>query len=181
MIYQLVVVLAVVAAVSAKHFSSDADHQKLQWKVFKKEHKRTYETPEEDAKRFGHFLDHLRMADERNEQQIKAGGSAVHGITQFSDLSQEEFAQRYLNVDMTQKIPAADRGFVASNFDAPNGAVGLVDWTGIYTTAVKNLVRICEIEKEFFVLVRLVVIFLFIFPGLLRGKLGLRGRGAGGV
>jgi hypothetical protein len=31
------------------------------------------------------------MADRRNELQLKYGGSAVHGITQFSDLRQAEF------------------------------------------------------------------------------------------
>ena len=36
------------------------------------------------------------MIDERNVAEKKAGGSAIHGITKFSDLSQEEFAGRYL-------------------------------------------------------------------------------------
>lgn len=137
MIYQLVIALATLATVSAKHFSSDVNHQKLQWKVFKREHGRSYATPEEEATRFGHFLNHLKLADERNEREIKAGGTAVHGITQFSDLSQEEFAQRYLNFDVSKKTPAE---FIVSNLNAPT-AVGLVDWTGIYTTPVKQMVR----------------------------------------
>jgi hypothetical protein len=137
MIYSLVVALAVAATVSAKLYVSDHVQQKLLWESFKVEHHRKYETMEEESQRFGFFLENLKMADLRNEQERRRGGTAVFGVTQFSDLSQAEFESRYL----TSQIPS---NYEKSEGEMPDvklrGDVGLVDWTGVYTTPVKNQV-----------------------------------------
>ena len=100
------------------------------WESFKRDYNKQYATMEEEFTRFSNFVVNLKVADERNMQD-----TAVHGITKFSDLSQEEFASRYLksNVAMrTGNIP------VTEITEAPNASLGLVDWEGKLTTPVKD-------------------------------------------
>ena len=88
---------------------------------------------EEEVERFGHFLNNLRLADERNKKEKESNGTATHGITRFSDMSQEEFVQKFL----ASKIEPSG----ARVMDVPkNENVGSSsqDWTGVYTTPVKN-------------------------------------------
>lgn len=144
------------------------------WETFKVEHHRIYETMEEETMRFNNFLENLKVADLRNEMERKNGGTATHGITKFSDLSQSEFAAKYLRADLSMKSPVAQRENVVSNLKPPSATAGLVDWTGIYTTPVKNQVRRNLIlfpflpEKD-----NLPFLCLFCFSGLLRRLLGL--------
>ena len=88
----------------------------------------------EEKVRFGNFLSNLKEADKRQATDRANGGSSTHGITRFSDLSREEF-RAFLG---SQK-PA---GHVSKAFKASKpikkSATGLVDWTGTYTTPVKN-------------------------------------------
>jgi len=124
--------LAAVATASATLFSDDTTFQKYMWENFKKEHGRNYETMEEENARFSNFLQNLKVADQRNVEERKAGGSAVHGVTQFFDLTQVEFKARYTNADVSKKVTVAkDTKLYAS-------ASTTQDWTGIYTTPVKN-------------------------------------------
>ena len=61
------------------------------WSEFKRDHKKEY-TLEEDAKRYQIFKDNLKKIDEMN----KMGGSAKFGITQFADLSTDEFKGMFI-------------------------------------------------------------------------------------
>jgi len=62
-----------------------------------KEHKKEYGSIEEFRTRFSAFQEILSTADERNAMNIKAGGEDnVHGLTQFADLSNQEFKDTYL-------------------------------------------------------------------------------------
>eukprot|EP01035_Chromulina_nebulosa_P018338 gene18338-24029_t len=133
MIYQTVVLLAILASASAKLFPEKHSHQKYLWESFKRDFGKTYETMEEEVQRFNHFLENLKIADLRNEAEIRAGGSAVHGITKFSDLSQSEFESRYLKADPTQKSKDAQ---VVTITTPPTAS--LVDWAGVLTTPVKD-------------------------------------------
>ena len=142
MIYQTVVALAVLASASAVLYTSDPTHQKHMWETFKNEYNRKYTTMEEEAQRFGFFLENLKNADIRNENERKAGGTALHGITKFSDVSQAEFAARYLTADPSMKTPISQRENLMTNLKPPSATAGLVDWTGKYTTPVKNQVII---------------------------------------
>lgn len=137
MIYQTVLVAAIVASASAGIFPTDPKHQKNLWEAFKRDHFKNYDTMEEESRRFGHFLENLKQADRRNELERRAGGSAVHGITRFSDLSQAEFESRFLTADVSQANSARKVEGVQRTVDT---AAGLVDWTGVYTTPVKNQV-----------------------------------------
>jgi|EP01033_Poteriospumella_lacustris_P011287 C1A family cysteine protease len=135
MIYQTVVALAVLAAANAKLFPEDPVQQKYMWESFKREFRQEFSTMEEESHRFGHFLENLRMADNRNEAERKSGGSAVHGITKFSHLSQAEFESQLLTSDI--RMRSTDRK-VDSSVRTPDATMGLVDWSGVYTTPVKN-------------------------------------------
>lgn len=82
------------------------------------------------------FLENLKLADKRNLLE----SAPVHGITQFSDLTQEEFNQKYLTkFPNTPPEPASSSqpATVAAHMKT-EGTPVLVDWTDIYTTAVKN-------------------------------------------
>mmetsp|Transcript_19359 Transcript_19359/g.17577 ORF Transcript_19359/g.17577 Transcript_19359/m.17577 type:complete len:328 (+) Transcript_19359:53-1036(+) len=133
MIYQAVVFAAILSCATAKLFTEKPTHQKYLWESFKRDFGKSYETMEEESRRFNHFLENLKIADLRNEAEIRAGGSAVHGITKFSDLSQSEFESRYLKADPTQKSNGAQ---VVTITTPPTASV--VDWAGVLTTPVKD-------------------------------------------
>ena len=135
MIYQTVVALAVVAGASAKLFHEDHSHQKYMWEAFKSEHSRNYATMEEETQRFAIFLENLKVADMRNEAELKSNGDAVHGITRFSDLSQAEFESRFLTSDASLRSKDAVRVELETK---PDTSAGLKDWSGVYTTPVKD-------------------------------------------
>jgi C1A family cysteine protease len=133
MIYQTVVALAVLATASAKLFTEDHSHQKFMWESFKSEHGKSYSTMEEETQRFGFFLENLKAADLRNAAEAKMQGTAVHGITKFSDLSQAEFESRFLTADVSMKTKRT-----APVEDVPLTSTINKDWSGILTTPVKD-------------------------------------------
>jgi C1A family cysteine protease len=77
----------------------------------------------------------LKLADERNAAEIAAGGSAVHGITKFSDWSTEEFTA-FLGA--SKPSGHASKAEKAQVVHSKQQSSAVVDWTGIYTTPVKN-------------------------------------------
>jgi len=135
MIYQAVIAALFIASASAGLFPEDPHQQKALWESFKREHGKNYETMEEETRRFGHFLENLKMADLRNAAELKNGGNAVHGVTHLLDLSQAEFESRFLTADISQKSTQRTYASIERPVDT---TMGLVDWTGKYTTAVKN-------------------------------------------
>lgn len=98
---------------------------------------------DEAEKRFKYFRSFLTRVDERNEREATAaaaynGGAAVHGITKFADYAPEEF-QRLLGYRRQVSAEALQRG--PRNYikrSVPSAEVTSVDWTGVYTTAVKD-------------------------------------------
>jgi len=135
MIYQLAVAMAIVASASAKLFTTDPVQQKALWDSFKADHARRYETLDEETHRFHVFLENLKLSDHRNDQEQKHGGSAVHGITRFSDMSQAEFESQYLTADASLKSAIKE----VAKIDRPvDTTASLVDWSGVYTTPVKD-------------------------------------------
>jgi len=73
----------------------------------------------------------LKVIDERNYAE---NGTAVHGINKFSDMSQDEFASRYLNA---KPNPNRERFAVKEITSEPKGT-SVVDWSGVLTTPVKD-------------------------------------------
>jgi C1A family cysteine protease len=106
------------------------------WESFKREHGHNFSTMEEETRRFGHFLENLKMADNRNDAERKAGGSAVHGVTKFSHLSQVEFESTVLTANKALRSKVNRK--VDTTVRKLDTTADVVDWTGIYTTPVKN-------------------------------------------
>jgi C1A family cysteine protease len=90
---------------------------------------------DEESHRFKAFISNLKEMDQRNKEELAAGGNAVHGITKFTDLTQAEFEARLLTSDPSMK--SADREYDATERVVDTTA-GLVDWSGKYTTPVKD-------------------------------------------
>jgi len=135
MIYSIVVAVALAASANAGSLlPNDPANLKALWEGFKSQFNKQYSTMDEETHRFSNFVEHLKMADNRNIQEKRAGGSAQHGITQFSDLSQAEFESQFLTADISQRT--ADR--TVAEISRPVEVSGLVDWSGKLTTAVKN-------------------------------------------
>jgi hypothetical protein len=152
MIYQLFVAVALVATVSGKIYTEDPVQQKFLWDGFKNEHLKNYDTLENETHRFHVFLENLKLADLRNEIETKRGGKASHGITKFSDMSQAEFEANFLTADPTM---AATTGKNIWTVEKPvDSSLGLINWAGVFTTPVKDQVRV-------FLLVLLIVIDVF--------------------
>ncbi|CAM8939645.1 unnamed protein product [Rhodiola kirilowii] len=66
---------------------------------------KVYATAEEHDYRLGVFKANLRLA----ERHQRIDPSAVHGVTQFSDLTPEEFKRSYLGLKRKLKLPADAR------------------------------------------------------------------------
>jgi C1A family cysteine protease len=129
MIYRTALLAATFVAVNGRFFTEDASAQKFMWEQFKQEYRKSYDANEE-PKRFKIFLENLKVVDERNAKD------KVHGITKFSDLSQEEFEAHYLGSRPSKKANDPLRTVV--DHVPYDGAQSSVSWVGIYTTPVKN-------------------------------------------
>jgi len=104
------------------------------WETFKATFGKKYANAIEENTRFKHFADNLRAVAHRNSEEVLNNGTAVHGVTQFSDLSQAEFEYGFLTAipeDGTPKVTQSDN-------QEPVAMMALVDWTGKYTTGVKD-------------------------------------------
>jgi C1A family cysteine protease len=136
MIYHTLALATIVATASAGLFPEDPVQQKAVWETFKQNHQKSYSTMEEESRRFGHFLENLKAADRRNALEIRNGGDAVHGVTPLSDMSQAEFEANFLTSDVSMRSVEGRQYAVVDT--AVDTTLGLVDWTGKYTTAVKD-------------------------------------------
>jgi C1A family cysteine protease len=126
--------LSSLAVAFATNYSSASDESLRQlFAEFKKRFNRVYRDGEE-SHRFLNFVDHVRLIDKRNAEERMAGGSAVHDIGPFADLSQEEFASRYLQARPNMKTSSAPVAEVPPYTGSSNSK----DWTGVLTTPVKN-------------------------------------------
>jgi len=63
------------------------------WKEFKKTYNKHYDTKADELYRFGVFMKNMEISKKLNEAP---GNKAEYGVTQFSDLSPEEFKAGYL-------------------------------------------------------------------------------------
>jgi cathepsin F len=76
------------------------------------EKKHAYGAPGEYAKRLRIFARNLKLAAERQEDDR---GSAVHGVTRFSDLTPEEFASEFLGMAITTEQIARRKAHPSAN------------------------------------------------------------------
>ncbi|KAF8410528.1 hypothetical protein HHK36_003059 [Tetracentron sinense] len=98
---------------------------------FKKRFGKHYANPEEHALRFGVFKSNLRRA----KRHQKLDPSAVHGITQFADLTPAEFRRSYLGLRPLRLPSDAHKAPILPTNDLPTD----FDWRDHgAVTAVKN-------------------------------------------
>jgi len=94
---------------------------------------RKYASEEEKRTKYNNFQNFLKLIDLRNDLEKDKPNGAVHGITKFSDLSVEEF-RKFLGY----KAPSTAVEINSASVKRYTGSATSVDWTGTYTTAVKD-------------------------------------------
>lgn len=136
MIYQTLLFAATVAASSASAVDeTPIENLKMMFEQFKTDFNKKYHDGEENH-RFGNFVQTVRTIRERNAADKASGGSAMHGINKFADLSADEFKARYLTYT---PLPLSERSNTTeAKIPKYNGVASLVDWAGVYTTPVKD-------------------------------------------
>ncbi len=95
---------------------------------FKVKFNKSYDTMDEESARYDNFRSFLKTVDERNNNDP----TAIHGITKFADLSEEEFRNHFLGY-----VPAPSNS-QRITVPAYAGSETVVNWANIYTTAVKD-------------------------------------------
>jgi len=120
-----------------KYSALSSKEQSDLFEEFKSTFKKEYDTKKEEKERFAYFLENLDEVDKRNEKEKKAGGSAVHGVTVFSDMSKKEFKEKFLSgyVAPSKDIKSSRKSKSVKKYD---GTATNVDWSGVYTTGVNN-------------------------------------------
>jgi len=116
-----------------------------QFELFKETYNRTYKSPQEEKLRYAIFVDNVLKSE---KMTAESKGMTKYGVTQFSDLTSEEFSHRYLipkGFISKDKIPKNKRfafNYTKTELEAgkqfmdyryPNGAAwGPNCLTGIY-------------------------------------------------
>jgi len=136
MIYNTLAFALGLISANALLYTQDTVTQDYMWNSFKQEYNKKY-SAEEEAHRFQIFLENMKIADKRNEAELSHGGSATHGITRFSDLTQEEFQTHYLASKINKNKNSTDLKTVIDHVEYEGGATSK-DWAGVLTTPVKD-------------------------------------------
>ena len=108
------------------------------WIHFKEKHHKVYASLAEERRRFKTFRENLKLIDERNRRET---GTAVHGVTKFADMSQDEFRSGYLHPSPPRSSPpphpsSSQRSPGIESKPLPRKASS--DWSGVYTTPIKD-------------------------------------------
>jgi hypothetical protein len=132
MIYATLIAAVTLTAVTASDFStSSPETLKQLFEQFKSTHGKSYSTMNEEQSRYEIFMQTLKVIDERNNAE-----PGVHGITQFADMTQQEFENTYLDRTIANKI--RQRNATLVEVPLYEGSTTAVDYTGTQTTAIKN-------------------------------------------
>jgi C1A family cysteine protease len=133
MLANLLVLLAVLALATATMYRESKEHQRYMFETFKLEFNKEYSSMEVENLRFMAFVENLKAIDMENESERAQGGDAVYGLTKYADMSQQEFLSVML-------LPEEPKPMDGNNtfYGYPKKDQGLVDWSGKYTTPVKN-------------------------------------------
>jgi len=125
--------LAVIVLFSASLCISAFTCTQKDFEAFKVEYKRSYETPQEDNKRFKIFCKNLLEAEKLNALHP----NTEFGVNKFSDLSKEEFSRRYLGCRTPKNLPKHDGAKDLAPMDLPN----YFDWRFNTSTPVVTPVK----------------------------------------
>ncbi len=98
---------------------------------FKIKYNKSYATIEEATLRYNYFNRFLELIDERNGNDTYA----VHGITKFADLSEEEFRKISLGYKPADDNNANAKIVYTNHYE---GDATYINWADVYTTPVKD-------------------------------------------
>jgi C1A family cysteine protease len=129
---KITIALLLAGSASASLYTKSEQHQQFMWKSFVEEHGKEYASAADERHRFNIFIENLKLIDARNKNEK---GTATHGITKFADLSPEEFKTGYLT--LRDYKPSNNTKLTGLKPLLP-GASASADWTGTYTTPVKD-------------------------------------------
>jgi len=107
---------------------------------FKSQYSKSYSTDDEESERFHNFKKFLKLIDARNDAEEGKDNTAVHGVTQFADLSEHEVKKYLLGYKKPsdksrRKLKLKSSKAKVEKYKGSNSAV---DWAGIYTTSVSD-------------------------------------------
>jgi len=94
-----------------------------EWEKWKNEYRPQYLTNEEHDKRFRIFSENKRKVLELNEKYAHVHNGPRFGLTQFADLTSEEFAARYL-----QQVPPQSHSILPSSMKGMDDYPKRKDW-----------------------------------------------------
>ena len=126
------------------------DQQQTLFTTFVQQYTKYYATDAETYnKRLQVFKENLLVIDERNAKEAAVNGTAVHGITRFTDLTATEYLSTYLMSESTESIQrrlekqASGQLAPRRQLSSSDGARGdptlvYVDWSTDYTSEMKN-------------------------------------------
>ncbi len=116
----------------------DEDHSRM-FDSFKRHYRRTYKGTHEEKSRLEQFKRNMALIDIRNAKELRAGGTAQHGITKFSDLSRDEIKKRYTNFKRNSDVSLSHFKKIDKNYkEHIKTTTTSVDWTGTYANAVRD-------------------------------------------
>jgi C1A family cysteine protease len=119
-------------SVEIKCVGGESESQANDFDAWAVHHGKVYATSAEYENRATIFKSNLIKAQRLNIESIQNGGDAVHGVTQFSDLTEDEFRNTYL---MPNYVPADDDRFVETTLSVAAD----VDWrTKAVLTPIKD-------------------------------------------
>lgn len=113
-----------------KYSGLDANSILQLFEEFKVTYNKTYTSVDEENLRYIYFRNFLKVIDERNGNDTLA----VHGITKFADLSNDEFKKVSLGYKPLTSVTNAKSIYL----DAYDGNKTYINWANIYTTSVKD-------------------------------------------
>ena len=95
-----------------------------------------YASPEEKKERYQRFKESMAEVDYLNTSEKSSNGTTVFGINKLADLSPDEIRAKYLGAVPPKKSERKLTNIaVVPRF---HGTETSVDWTGKYTTPVKD-------------------------------------------
>ena len=115
------------------HEMSDDEKESI-FDLFISSFGKVYSDTETMEARFKKFKTNLKIIDARNTAERAMGGSAVHGITKFTDLDEDEFKSVYL----TASPMGMASGAVVTEVSPYEGKEEAVTWEGIYTRGIHD-------------------------------------------
>ena len=109
---------------------------------FKTTYHKKYIDVDEETQAINWFQGFLNRVDSRNEKELAKGGTAVHGLTKFADMSYESFKQNMLGyrkpAGETLTLLDQKKSQTYTKIPKYTGSQTAIDWRGVLATKVRD-------------------------------------------